>query len=283
MNRSQEILDYLSEQTQPTFVVLAPNAPPVARIRNELSVIHSYVLSAGDVFDTLVGLKSQTARQRLDPAVNSETFSFSLRKAGRIRVSYLTQRGSKVVTVACVPFCIPTLESLCEDAGAATALLSMVREAQNGIIAVSGCNAVANSALVYALLDKVNEATRTLIGIVEEPLTYLMAHRNSIVVQCDVGSDAKTIGEGVDSMLPLHPAILFVGGIRRGEDLLALGRAAPNCRLFIASSSCMDATAILEGFPAGSCRPGAVREVVRVACGSDGKLMVRLGQTPAVP
>lgn len=283
MNRSQEILDYLTTDGKPCTVVLAPNAPPVVHSAGEVRVILSLVLSAGDVFDTLLALKSQSSKRELDAASLSGAFSFGVRKVGRIRVTYLTQRGSKVVSIARIPFDIPALESLCDDPATVSALLQAAQSEQGGIIGVSGPDPVLIGALIYATLDTINKTSRRIVGIVENPLTYLMAHRSSIIMQCEVGTDCDSIKEGVESVLMFAPEILYVGGVRSLEDLSSLGSAAQPGRLFIIGSNALDAATIVERF---SARPGqdttastgGVSMLIRVTPGPAGKLLVRIGQ-----
>lgn len=279
MNRSQEILDYLSSEATPSAVVLAPNAPPVVHEQGRVKLILSIVLSSGDVLDTLLSLKSMTAKVGFDAASLSGTFSFGLRNVGRIRVTYLTQRGSKLVMVTRIPFSIPELGSLCDDPKVAERLFQLTQAPGGCLLTVSGPDSVTNSALVYALLDKINQEYRKIIGVVENTLTYLMMHRNSIVVQCEVGTDVATVTEGVEGLLGLTPMVLYVGGVRSPDDLTALACAAQPGRLIVLSSSVVDAATLTERFTsqAGLGGPdGSAKALVRVTGGRDGKLAVRV-------
>lgn len=282
MNRSQDILDYLTAEESPSTVVLAPNAPPVVHAQGEVRVILPMILTAGDVFDTLLALKAMTSKRELDPASASGIFSISLRKVGRVRVTYLTQRGSKVVTVARIPFDIPDLARVCASDAQAGELLQRAQNRSTAIIAISGPDPVLNSTLAYALLDKLNQSGRSIIGIVENPLTYLMAHRNSIVVQCEVGTDSESLKEGVDAVLVLAPRILFVGGIRALEELSVMDCAVQDGRLILMTSSAVDAAALVERLAVQTGQPPeflaeALKQVVRVKRTADGAVDLRIG------
>lgn len=279
MNRSQEILDYLSSEATPSAVILAPNAPPVVHEQGRVNLILSIVLNSNDVLDTLLSLKSMTSKVGFDPASLSGTFSFGLRNVGRIRVTYLTQRGSKLVMVTRIPFSIPELGMLCDDPKVAERMYEIAQAPGGGLLTVSGPDSVTNSALVYALLDKVNQDYRKIIGVVENTLTYLMMHRNSIVVQCEVGTDVATVTEGVEILLGLTPMVLYVGGVRSLEDLAALACAAQPGRLIVLSSSVVDAGALAERFMAQAGVGGtdsSAKAIVRIAGIHDGKLTVRI-------
>ncbi len=286
MNRAQEILEYLSGDAKPCTVVLAPNAPPVVHAAGEVRVILSMVLSSGDVFDTLQALKTQSPKRELDATSMFGGFSFGLRKVGRIRVTYLTQRGSKVVSVTRIPFVIPALESLCDDPATIAALRQVTQSDQGGIVGVSGPDPVLIGTLVYAVLDALNQTSRRIVGIVENPLTYLMAHRSSIIVQCEVGSDCDSIKDGVESLLMFAPEILYVSGVRSLEDLSILGCAAQPGRLFIIGSNALDAAAIVDRFTSypgsGASRPASgMRTLIRVSPEPEGKFSAQIESTAA--
>lgn len=281
MNRAQEILDYLSVEANAATVMLTPGAPPMTRTEEGLSAAMPKAFSAGDIFDTLLALKAMTAKRELD-ATPAGTFSFGLRRLGRIRVSYLTQRGSKALLVERIPFTIPALESLCEDPAVPRRLLEAAREEQGGLMAVTGVEPTANGTLVYSLLDAVNQTARRLIAIVESPLLYLIAHRDSIVVQCEVGTDADSIDDAVTSVLALTPDILYVGGIRSLQQLDALSAAVHHGRLVIVSSTVMDGVVLLKALAeraahhaGGQGAPGLMISA-RAASARDNRLTVTL-------
>ena len=280
MNRSQEILDYLAANPLHRTVVLAPNAPPVAHSAGEVSIILNVVLSASDVVDTLMWFKGLTSRRDLgNPTAG--TFSFGVRNVGRIRVLYLTQRGSKVVMVTRIPYDIPSLESVCVNAAAASKVTAAATAASGGIIAVSGPDREVDSTFVYGVLDELNRTQRQIIGVVEVSLSYLMSHRNSVVVQCDVGSDVETLQEGIASVLELDPKVLYVGGIRYAADVELCGCAIQPGRVVIAGSHLVDAGALLARLvaqmaPGMELGPESPKLAVRLGRELDGKVKVTL-------
>jgi len=280
MNRSQEILDYLASDSAHRTVVLAPSAPPVAYAWGEVSIILSLVMSAGDVMDTLMVFKTLTAKRELENQA-SGTFSFGMRNVGRIRVQYLTQRGSKVVAVTRIPFDIPPLDAVCGDPALSAQVMEAATSESGGIIAVSGTDHEANSAFVYGVLDVLNHTKRQIIGIVDNPLTYLMTHRNSIVVQCDVGSDVATLAEGLTPIMGLEPRVVYIGGIRSPDEIATCSCAVRPGGLVIASSRLIDAGTLLSKFTAeASTRAEAiencVKMAVRITRGPGGKVAVRI-------
>ena len=281
MNRSTDILDYLAKSEVTNSVILAPNAPPVVHDAGDLRVVLNFVLTAEDVMDTLTGLRAQCTSKAVDGSANTGVFSFGMRGIGRIRVGFLTQRGSRVVSVNRVPFAIPDLETVCENPAVAEELLQLLVQKSGGIIAVSGVDATRSSTLVYAALKQICQTHRKVICIVERNLSYLMAHRNSLVIQCEVGADVESMREGLQSVFVLAPDVVYAGDVRRQEDLLGLADAVQSGVMVILSGTGLDVPSLLAVLAPGGGQSGRhlnemVNKLVRVTPGHEGKLCVTL-------
>ncbi|NQT91771.1 MAG: hypothetical protein HQ559_03345, partial [Lentisphaerae bacterium] len=134
MDTIKRIFQYLVSDDYKGPLIIAPGAPPVCSTREGMQVAGEFVLTAEDVLDTLVYLKTLVpitslnaveglASQRLGSSPDwaakagtmpeSDTFSFGILDVGRFRVSFLTQRGTKIVSIARIPRDIPDLSTLC--------------------------------------------------------------------------------------------------------------------------------------------------------------------------
>jgi len=247
MNQTAAILDYLAKCETPCVVLLAPNAPPVRRTERGVEVALNAVLDAASVADTLDGLAAKTDKGKLDFDENG-TFCFGVPDVGRIRVSYATQRGSRIVSVANIPFRVPRLDDVCDDSSAANRLVKIVSSGQMGMLAVTGPSLLSNSMLVYALLQEVNQTKRSIIYILERRLTYLMAHADSIVIQSELGRDVKSLQEGLESASLFDPDTIFAGDIRLTDDLPGLRHAVASSIFAVVSSVSVTAEALFDRF-----------------------------------
>ncbi len=208
MNLAPEILNYLAEKREFTEVLLAPKASPVERRERRISRIMDVILSPEDIRDTLVSLRSHTSTS-LGPLGREGFFSFGLPDVGRIRVTYLTQRGSYVVSIVKVPYSIPYLQAILSNRNEAENLLRALDQL-NGVVAIIGKSYVIHNLFSYSLLREVCDRKSGLIYVLERPITYLIKHSNSIVIQREVGVDVDTFEEGIEEALLLNPEIIYV-------------------------------------------------------------------------
>lgn len=225
MNYFEQILLLLTEGEEFGELLLAPNAPPVMRSGEGMKVALNQVLSADDIAQTLQALRSRGPQS--DRRGNgAEAFSFGIPDRGRFRVNYVSQRGSKVVSIRRIPYAVPALETLCEAAEDAEKLVELMKGREGAVLPIFGRDALTISTLAYVLLKLVNQSERRLICILERRLTFLMGHDNSIVVQTEVGVDVPTLQEGLDQALLLRPDIAYIGGLHKDEELPGMLEAA---------------------------------------------------------
>ncbi len=208
MNLAPEILNYLAEKREFTEVILAPKASPVERRDSRISRIMDMILSPEDIRDTLVSLRSHTPTS-LGPLGKEGFFSFGLPDVGRIRVTYLTQRGSYVVSIVKVPYNIPSLQNVVSNKDEVHELLGTL-DRTNGIVTIIGRSYVIHNLFSYSLLQEICDRRSGLIYVLERPITYLIKHSSSIVIQREVGVDVDSFDEGIEEALILNPEIIYI-------------------------------------------------------------------------
>lgn len=220
MNIAPEILNYLSERREFAEVILAPKASPVERRGKSVRKIMDVVLSAEDIRDTLVSLRSHTPVS-LGPLGREGFFSFGIPDVGRIRVTYLTQRGSYVVSIVKVPYDIPSLKEIVGNYSDVKELFNILN-IDNGIVPIIGRSFVTHNLFSYSLLKEICTRESGLIYILERPLTYLIKHDVSIVIQREVGVDVESFEKGIEEALFVHPEIIYISDITTKDGLDAL-------------------------------------------------------------
>ncbi len=290
MKSIKSIVDYLIDDDYRGPLIIAPGAPPVCRGRAGMEVATDVILTAQNVVDALVYLKglepiaSRSTVQALmtqDIGVSpdwaakaaslpeADSFSFGILEVGRFRVDFLTQRGSKIVSIARIPLEVPSLDSFCRNAEVANDVITRVMEAPGGVLAVWGPSIVSSGIFVYSLLRAINDAGRKVIYILERSLTFLMNHNNSIVIQSEINTDAGSFEAGLRSAYPFGPNIIFLGDLWPGEEIPSLQSAETKGAVAIVSSAAMTGDQLLAqyGIPAGAPggdAAGALRASVRV-------------------
>ncbi len=246
MNIGPEILNYLGERREFTEIILAPKASPVERRDRKISKIMDVLLSPEDIRDTLVSLRSHTPTS-LGPLGKEGFFSFGLPDVGRIRVSYLTQRGSYVVSIVKVPYDIPDLRNIVSNTEDLDSLFKTLAQT-NGILAIIGKSYVIHNLFSYSLLKEICNRESGLIYVLERPITYLIKHSRSIVIQREVGVDADSFDEGIEEALFLHPEIIYLSDIMIKDALSSVRKLFDIPILTILSTTASSVEALKKSF-----------------------------------
>ena len=226
MNYAGKILAYLGEPNRFSQILLIAGAPPVEKTGTDFKIVINTVLTPDDIRETLMTFASHARRTGPSDLGKQGGFAFGLVNQGRFKIHYLTQRGSDFVSIQRMPFVVPALESLLAQPGQ----LALVDEALNqtcgGIIFFTGASPDILTRFIYAMLARINDHKNMVIYILEQHLSFLLKHRNSIVVQVEVGTDVPSLAEGIQNGLFLAPDLVYVSSPRSREDYAGLMCAA---------------------------------------------------------
>jgi twitching motility protein PilT len=282
------ILDFLSRDETAATVVIAPGAPPVLRGAKSVSVALEMIMTPKDIAEIMMAFRNYARLAEATGARAADSFAFSLSQVGRIRVDYLMQRGSYVLTVTRISGAIPSFEDLFVDQTSALTVLDLIRTARVSVVTLFGAASAANAAFVCAMLQRINAlaGVNRLICTVEQSLSYLIRHDNSIVVQCEANTDVPTLEEGIGNVIGLHPDILYVGDVRTDGELAQVRAAIGRGIMTLVSSTVMDHAYMERGLLASG-RDGAAPDPnrrwlpVTLTDLPGGKHALSIGESPA--
>ncbi len=219
-----QIINYISNKKDTVEIYIVPNAAPMERSGNLLIKIIDSVLTSEDVRDTLVALKSHTPHA-LGPLGREGSFSFGLHGIGRFRITYMIQRGSYVIHIVKTPHEVPWLQNLCEDISIIKKLENLVSHGP-GLLPIIGKNSIKATVFIYSLLKHICSNYTKVIFILEDPLSFLLRHDKSLVIQREVGSDVESFEEGLRDAILLNPDIIYIGfrGFLPSNELISIVR-----------------------------------------------------------
>jgi len=218
MNYAPQILNYLGSLGTVSEVLLAPNASPMERKEGKLVRFMPVVLTSEDIRDTLVALKSY-ASDSLGPLGKEGSFSFSIHKSGRFRVAYMTHRGSYAISIIKIPFEIPIIEELCQDPSRVIKEINrIVGDLSGSCVVITSRDHIKAFIFAYSLLQHVSIYFSKVIYILEKPLNYLLKHRNSLVIQREIGTDVESLQKGLEDAMLIKPDILYIGYTERFDE-----------------------------------------------------------------
>jgi twitching motility protein PilT len=282
MNYATKILNYLANQDGFSQVLLVAGAPPIDKRNSDVHIVINTILTPDDIRDTLGTFASHVRRTGVPDLGRQGVFSFGMPNLGRFRVHYLTQRGSDLVAIQKMPFGVPDLDALLRDPATVPALDALTAQGQaGGIVLLTGPSAAANALLVYSLLKRINDQTNRVIYILEQNLSFLLSHKNSVVIQIEVGTDIPSLEEGIRSGLFLAPDIMHVRDCKTRGETVGVVAAAEAGSLVILSAIALNERFLLEDLRVRLeeeydhfCR--LLRKIVRVTLDPAGKIGLQI-------
>ncbi len=236
-------------QQNATDLHICVGMKPLYRHNNRLWPIETMpVVRPAQIQAILAELLDETQRHRLEEQRVLD-MSFSAPGLGRFRVNIYSQRGTFALAIRSLPFDIPTLEQL----GLPEILKNFIHKSR-GLVLATGATGSGKSTTLASLLQLINENYPYHIITIEDPIEYLHAHKQSLVTQREIGSDAKSFAEALYSALREDPDVIMVGEMRDPETVsIALTAAETGHLVFstlhtIGSAKAVDR--VIDAFPA---------------------------------
>jgi len=240
MNYAGKILAYLGEPNRFSQVLLIAGAPPVEKVGTQLRIVINTVLTPEDIRDTLATFASHARRSGSSDMGGQGVFAFGLPNQGRFKIHYLTQRGSIFVSIQRMPFDIPKLEKLLAQPAQTALVDEILTQPSGGIVIFSGTLPDTLTTLLYAILARINEKRHMIIYILEQHLSFLLKHQNSIIIQVEVSTDVTNLTEGIRNGLFLTPDLMYISNPKTPEEYLSLMTAAQSGALVLVSTLAID-------------------------------------------
>jgi len=226
MNYAGKILTYLGEPDRFSQVLLIAGAPPVEKVGTQFRIVINAVLTPEDIRDTLSTFASHARRSGSSELGNQGVFAFGIPNQGRFKIHYLTQRGSVFVSIQRMPFDIPKLESLLAQPAQLALVDGTLSLPNGGIVIFTGTSPETLNRFLYATLARINEKRHMIVYVLEQHLSFLLKHQNSIVIQVEVGTDIPSLTEGIRNGLFLAPDLIYVSNPKTPEEFRGLMCAA---------------------------------------------------------
>jgi twitching motility protein PilT len=226
MNYAAKILAYLNEPDRFAQILLIAGAPPVEKRGDQFRIVINTVLTPDDIRDTLATFASHARRTIPSDLGQQGVFAFGMPNQGRFKIHFLTQRGSNFVSIQRMPFDIPQLETLLAQPAQMTLIDEALTQPAGGIVVFTGTSPDAISRLIYATVTRINDSRNMVIYMLEQNLSYLLKHKNSIVVQVEIGTDIPTLSEGIQNGLFLAPDLVYASNPKTPDEFAGLMCAA---------------------------------------------------------
>jgi twitching motility protein PilT len=227
---------------------LTAGTSPMVREKGRLRPLDQFpVLSPQDTREIVYSILNNDQRKRLETDWQID-LSYTVPGKARFRVNAYFQRAAIGAVLRTIPQDIPRIE----DLGVPPVLLDMARKPR-GFVLVTGPTGSGKSTTLAAMVDRINEERHEHIMTVEDPIEFLHRHKNCIVNQRELGTDAHSFSDALKAALRQDPDVILVGEMRDLETMSTALTAAETGHLVFATLHTQDTSQtvdrIVDAFP----------------------------------
>jgi twitching motility protein PilU len=213
-NNLERVLRMMAEKGA-SDVYLSANTAILIKINGQLLQLSDQVLAQQQTRQLLAEMLTPQQLEELDDT-GELNVGISLSKVGSFRVSAFKQRGSIAAVLRCIPFTIPSLESL----GLPSLLTKLVAE-KRGLVLMVGATGTGKSTTLASMLEWRNQNMAGHILTIEDPIEFLFSNKKSVVNQREVGRDTQSLQTALRNALRQAPDCILIGEIRDRETMSA--------------------------------------------------------------
>jgi twitching motility protein PilT len=229
-------------------VHLSPGVPPAMRVRGQITPMDGFdKLTAQDTREIVYSILNDSQRKRFENERQLD-LAYSIPGLARFRVNVFFQRGAISAAFRLIPSEILDLNSL----GLPPVMAEFTRKPR-GFVLVTGPTGSGKSTTLASMIDMINEERHEHIMTVEDPIEFLHRHKNCVVNQRELGSDASSFAAALKSALRQDPDVILVGEMRDLETMSTAITAAETGHLVFATLHTQDTAQtidrIVDSFP----------------------------------
>ena len=228
---------------------ITAGAPPTVREKGTLRPLPGYPpLTPNQTRAIIYGILSNYQRQRLEENLQLD-FAYSVPRMARFRINCYFQRNAMSAAFRLIPSDIKSIEEL----GLPRVLHEFVNKPR-GLVLVTGPTGSGKSTSLAAVINEINEARHDHILTIEDQIEFLHRHKNCIVNQREIGTDAPSFALGLKAALRQDPDVILVGEMRDLETISTALTAAETGHLVFGTLHTQDTSStidrVIDVFPA---------------------------------
>ena len=209
----ERVLRLMAEKNA-SDVYLSANTPILIKINGQILQLSDQPLSHTQPRQLLAELLTPQQLEELDDT-GELNVGVGIAKVGSFRLSAFRQRGSIAAVFRCIPFVIPTLESL----GVPSKILEGLVLEKRGLILMVGATGTGKSTTLAAMLEHRNQQLTGHILTIEDPIEFLFTNKKSVVNQREVGRDTNSLQVALRNAMRQAPDVILIGEIRDRETM----------------------------------------------------------------
>ena len=247
MNRLDELLR-IGHAKGASDVHLVAGSAPIYRINGQLIPTDEGRLMANDTYEMAKSILTDELWEVLENKREVD-LSYSIENISRFRVNIFYQKSAVSIAFRVIPRDIPSIETL----GIPTILRKVVQR-PHGLFLVTGPTGSGKSTSLASMIDFMNQTMNKHIITLEDPIEYIHSHKQSIIVQREIGFDTLSFANGLRASLRQDPDVILVGELRDIETIQTAITAAETGHLVMGTLHTQDTAGtidrIIDVFPA---------------------------------
>ena len=247
MNRLDELLR-IGHAKGASDVHLVAGSAPIYRINGQLIPTDEGRLMANDTYEMAKSILTDELWEVLENKREVD-LSYSIENISRFRVNIFYQKSAVSIAFRVIPRDIPSIETL----GIPTILRKVVQR-PHGLFLVTGPTGSGKSTSLASMIDFMNQTMNKHIITLEDPVEYIHSHKQSIIVQREIGFDTLSFANGLRASLRQDPDVILVGELRDIETIQTAITAAETGHLVMGTLHTQDTAGtidrIIDVFPA---------------------------------
>jgi len=196
-------------------VYLSSNSPILIKINGNIMQLSDQPLTHSQPRQLLAELLTPSQLEDLDETGDLNV-GIGLTGLGSFRLSAFKQRGTVAAVFRCIPFQIPSLESL----NLPDVLSNLVLE-KRGLVLMVGATGTGKSTTLASMLEQRNQQMAGHILTIEDPIEFLFTNKKSVVNQREVARDTQSLQTGLKNAMRQAPDCIMIGEIRDRETMTA--------------------------------------------------------------
>jgi len=196
-------------------VYLSSNSPILIKINGNIMQLSDQPLTHAQPRQLLAELLTPSQLEDLDETGDLNV-GIGLTGLGSFRLSAFKQRGTVAAVFRCIPYQIPSIESL----NLPPILSNLVLE-KRGLVLMVGATGTGKSTTLASMLEQRNQQLAGHMLTIEDPIEFLFTNKKSVVNQREVGRDTQSLQTGLKNAMRQAPDCIMIGEIRDRETMTA--------------------------------------------------------------
>src|SRR3989440_5594191 len=226
---------------------LAVGRPPCLRLHGGIRELQTKPLEPEDTMALMKSITPERIQQEFEES-GSGAFGFAYGDQARFRVSIFKQKGVASLVLRRIPNNIMSFEQI-----GLPKMAEQICRRPRGCFLVTGPTGSGKTTTLATMINHINENFDRHIITMEDPIEYFHKHKQSIVVQREIGVDVPNFSEALRRALRQDPDVMLVGEMRDLATISAAITAAETGHLVFGtlhtSGAASTINRVIDAFP----------------------------------